>query len=96
MTKCNRLDLRDRGLCHRCNRYQKAWANHYESALACQPRTTEHTQHLLAQKRQHLKALRSIDRDLNNLPAATTHLHGFHGFIPVSTISPFTGFSEEK
>lgn len=99
MIRCNRHDLRDRSLCHRCTRYQKAWVNHYESALACQPVTSEHAQHLLTQKRQHLKALRSIERDLQNLPAATTTIpqfHHFHRFIPVSTVSPFTGFSEEK
>ena len=77
MTRCKRHDLRDRSLCHRCTRYQKAWANHYETALACQPRTTEQAQHLLTQKRQHLKALRSIDRDLQNLPVAATTIPSF-------------------
>ncbi|MFH2111741.1 MAG: hypothetical protein ABIJ47_10845 [Candidatus Bathyarchaeota archaeon] len=70
--RCSRMDLRDRSLCHRCTRYQKAWVNHYESALSCQPVTSEQAQRLLAQKRQHLKALQAIDRDLDNLPAATT------------------------
>lgn len=72
MTRCSRQGLRDRGLCHRCTRYQKAWLNHYESALACEPQVAEQAQRLLAQKRQHLKALRAIDRDLSNLPAAAT------------------------
>ena len=95
MTRCNRHDLRDRGLCHRCDRYQKAWANHYESALACQPVTSEHAQHLLAQKRQHLKALRAIERDLQNLPAATTTIPSFPGFSQFLPVPRSPMFREE-
>jgi len=90
---CQDENLRYLHLCHKCSRYRNAWNSNIETHLNCKPQINPEAQHLLAQKRQHKKAIKAVDQELEKLVAPNQFtLHGFNHFNRFN-VSPI---AEEK